>query len=142
MFFHLDASNGGYFAGSIFAKYAMERICDHNDLIGVIEDAANNLADSSPLLEEMRLVLVDLLRFNYLKVIASQDQNRLRRIRDLYSNLSSNPNLNKDDLFWNAFGMCERSLKDFEAAVKHFRTSISYAKIAGKTMSPITLRTS
>lgn len=136
VFFHLDASNGGYFAGSIFAKYAMERICDHNDLIGVIEDAANNLADSSPLLEEMRLVLVDLLRFNYLKVIASQDQNRLRRIRDLYSNLSSNPNLNKDDLFWNAFGMCERALKDFEAAVKHFRTSISYAKNRGRNYVP------
>lgn len=136
VFFHLDATNSGYFAGSIFAKYAMERICDHNDLIGVIEDAANNLADSSPLLEEVRLVLVDLLRFNYLKVIASQDQNRLRRIRGLYSNLSSNQNLNKDDLFWNAFGMCERALKDFEAAVKHFRTSISYAKNRGGNYVP------
>ncbi|CUH75026.1 hypothetical protein TRM7557_00190 [Tritonibacter multivorans] len=136
VFFNLDASNDGYFAGSIFAKYAMEKICDHNDLIGVIENAANNLADSSPLFDEMRLVLVDLLRFNYLKVIASNDQNRLRRIRELYSNLSSNPNLNKDDLFWNAFGMCQRALKDFDAAVKHFRTSISYAKNRGKNYVP------
>ena len=78
----------------------MECICDHNDLIGVIEESANNLANSSSLFEEMRLILVDLLRFNYLKAIAGQDQGRFRRIRDLYSNLSSNTNLNKDDLFW------------------------------------------
>ncbi|WP_434286586.1 hypothetical protein [Celeribacter sp. SCSIO 80788] len=136
VFFNLERQAGGYFAGSIFAKYAMEKICEHNDLIEVIEKAANNLADSFPLFEEMKLVLVDLLRFNYLKVIAHQDQNRLRRIRDLYSNLSSNPNLNRDDLFWNAFGMCQRALKDFEAAVKHFRTSISYAKNRGGNYVP------
>lgn len=136
VFFNIEQGSGGYFAGSIFAKYAMEKICDHNDLIEVIESSANNLANSSPLFEEMKLVLVDLLRFNYLKVIASQDQKRLRRIRDLYSNLSSNPNLNKDDLFWNAFGMCQRALKDFESAVKHFRTSISYAKNRGRNYVP------
>jgi len=136
VFFNLQKGSGGYFAGSIFAKYAMEKICNHNDLIEVIENSANNLADSTPMFEEMKLVLVDLLRFNYLKVIASQDQNRLRRIKDLYSNLSSNPNLNKDDLFWNAFGMCQRALKDFEAAVKHFRTSISYAKNRGRNYVP------
>ena len=136
VFFNLESQGGGYFAGSIFAKYAMEKICDHNDLIEVIENSANNLANSAPLFEEMKLVLVDLLRFNYLKVIASQDQNRLRRIRDLYSNLSSNPNLNRDDLFWNAFGMCQRTLKDFDAAVKHFRTSISYAKNRGRNYVP------
>lgn len=136
VFFNLESQGGGYFAGSIFAKYAMEKICDHNDLIEVIENSANNLANSAPLFEEMKLVLVDLLRFNYLKVIASQDQNRLRRIRDLYSNLSSNSNLNRDDLFWNAFGMCQRALKDFDAAVKHFRTSISYAKNRGRNYVP------
>lgn len=136
VFFNIEKGSGGYFAGSIFAKYAMEKICDHNDLIEVIENSANNLANSSPLFEEMKLVLVDLLRFNYLKVIASQDQNRLRRIGELYSNLSSNPNLNKDDLFWNAFGMCQRALKDFESAVKHFRTSISYAKNRGRNYVP------
>lgn len=136
VFFNLENQSGGYFAGSIFAKYAMEKICDHGDLIEVIENSANNLADSSPLFEEMRLVMVDLLRFNYLKVIASQDQHRLRRIRDLYSNLSSNPNLNRDDLFWNAFGMCQRALKDFDAAVNHFRTSISYAKNRGRNYVP------
>lgn len=136
VFFNPEEGAGGYFAGSIFAKYAMEKICDYNDLIGVIEDSANNLASSEKLFEEMRLVLVDLLRFNYLKVIASQDQNRLRRISSLYSNLSSNPNLNKDDLFWNAFGMCQRALEDFGAAVKHFRTSISYAKNRGKNYVP------
>lgn len=136
VFFNIEKGSGGYFSGSIFAKYAMEKICDHNDLIEVIERSANNLANSSPLFEEMKLVLVDLLRFNYLKAIASQDQNRLRRIRDLYSSLSSNPNLNKDDLFWNAFGMCQRALKDFDSAVKHFRTSISYAKNRGKNYVP------
>jgi len=136
VFFNLEKDSGGYFAGSIFAKYAMEKICDHNDLIGVIEKSANNLASSVPLLEEMKLVLIDLLRFNYLKVIASQDQNRLRRIGQLYSNLSSNPNLNKDDLFWNAFGMCQRALKDFKSAVDHFRISISYAKNRGRKYVP------
>lgn len=136
VFFNTGKGSGGYFAGSIFAKYAMEKICDYNDLIGVIEKSASNLANSSPLFEEMKLVLIDLLRFNYLKVIASQDQNRLRRIGELYSNLSSNPNLNKDDLFWNAFGMCQRALKDFDAAVKHFRTSISYARNRGKNYVP------
>ncbi|WP_176695496.1 SIR2 family protein [Phaeobacter sp. B1627] len=136
LFFNPIDGGNGYFSGSIFAKYAMEKICNHNDLIGVIEKSANNLADNYPLHEEMKLVLVDLLRFNYLKVIASGDQVRLKRIRNLYSNLSSNPNLNKDDLFWNAFGMCERALNNFEPAVKHFRTSISYAKLRGKFYIP------
>lgn len=136
LFFNPIDGGNGYFAGSIFAKYAMEKICNHNDLIGVIEKSANNLADNYPLHEEMKLVLVDLLRFNYLKVIASGDQMRLKRIRELYSNLSSNANLNKDDLFWNAFGMCERALKNFDPAVKHFRTSISYAKLRGKFYVP------
>ncbi|MBU2944647.1 SIR2 family protein [Shimia thalassica] len=136
VFFNVEKGSSGYFAGSIFAKYAMEKICDHNDLIGVIEKSANNLADSDPLFEEMKLVLVDLLRFNYLKAIAGQDQSRLRRIGELYSNLSSNSNLNKDDLFWNAFGMCKRALKDFDSAIKHFRTSISYAKNRGRNYIP------
>lgn len=136
LFFSPEAGGNGYFAGSIFAKYAMEKICDHSDLVAVIEKSAGNLSRSYPLYEEMRLVLVDLLRFNYLKVIASDDQSRLKRIRDLYSNLSSSPSLNKDDLFWNAFGMCERALKNFEAAVKHFRTSISYAKLRGRAYVP------
>lgn len=136
LFFTAENDSNGYFSGSIFAKYAIEKICDHSDLIDVIEKSASNLANSHPLYEEMKLVLVDLLRFNYLKAIANGDQIRLKRIRDLYSNLSSNSNLNKDDLFWNAFGMCERALKNFESAVKHFRTSISYAKLRGPYYVP------
>lgn len=136
VFFSPETGGNGYFSGSIFAKYAMERICDHGDLLEVIERSASNLAKCYPIYEEMRVVLVDLLRFNYLKVIASDDQVRIKRIRALYSNLSSSPSLNKDDLFWNAFGMCERALKNFEAAVKHFRTSISYARLRGSSYVP------
>lgn len=136
LFFNPLGGGNGYFAGSIFAKYAMEKICDHSDLVDVIEKSAYNLSGSYPIYEELRLVLVDLLRFNYLKVIASGDHRKLQRIRDLYSSLSSSPNLNRDDLFWNAFGMCERALSNFDAAVKHFRTSISYAKLRGQYYVP------
>lgn len=136
LFFSPSGGAGGYFKGSVFAKYAMEKICVPEDIIGTIEQAANNLANSRPLFPEVKLVLVDLLRFNYLKVIAGKDHSRLKRISKLYSNLSSNSNLNNDDLFWNAFGMSERSLSNFDSAVKHFRTSISYAKLRGPNYVP------
>ena len=128
VFFLPQNSSGGYFSGSLFAKYAMERICDADDLLAAIEIAANRYAGIRYISQEAKLMLIDLLRFNYLKVIAGKDRDRLSRIRDLYSNLSANPNLNKDDLFWNAFGMCERQLEHFDEAVRHFRTGISYSK--------------
>ncbi|BAQ67588.1 hypothetical protein NHU_00418 [Rhodovulum sulfidophilum] len=129
IFFSPGEEVGGYFSGSLFAKYAMERICDANDLLEAIEIAANRYAEIRYISQEAKLILIDLLRFNYLKVIAAGDRKRLLRIRDLYSNLSANKNLNRDDLFWNAFGMCERQLANYEEAVRHFRTGISYSKV-------------
>ncbi|KAB0537337.1 tetratricopeptide (TPR) repeat protein [Pseudochrobactrum saccharolyticum] len=78
--------------------------------------------------QEIKLIIVDLLRFNYLKVIAGDNKSRLDVIQKLYSKLSANSKLNKDDLFWNAFGMCERQLGNYSEAIKHLRTGISYAK--------------
>ncbi len=136
IFFSPEDEASGYFSGSIFAKYAMEKICAADDILSVIEVAANNFAEFQHISNESKLVLVDLLRFNYLKVIADGNRERLERIRKLYSNLSANQNLNNDDLFWNAFGMCERSLQNFEVAIKHFRTGISYSKQRGRYYVP------
>lgn len=136
IFFSSNGMSGGYFSGSLFAKYAIEKICNSDDLLGVIEYAANRFSGIRDISQEAKLLLIDLLRFNYLKVIAGNTRSRFHRIKELYSHLSANPNLNKDDLFWNAFGMCERQMGNFNDAINHFRTGISYAKNRGGKYIP------
>ena len=126
LFFNAEDS-GEYFRGSIFAKYAIQNICNSDDLLDTIQIAVDNLSSAKSTSRESKTVLVDLLRFNYLKVVADEKKERLEKIRDLYSNLAANPKLNRDDLFWNAFGMCERQLSNYGEAIKHIRTGISYA---------------
>jgi SIR2-like domain len=131
-----QGNSGRYFRGSVFAKYAIESVCESNDLLSTIGFAAGKLARLRSESTESKSILIDLLRFNYLKAVAKTDKTKLSLISEMYADLSKESRLNTDDLFWNAYGMCEREMQNFETAIRYFRNGIKYAEIKGARYIP------
>lgn len=132
--FLIPDSHGIRYHSSVFSKYVLENACNPDDVIKVIRKTVVRLATSPEISNDYKKLLADLMRFNYLKSLCSD--NNFDRTWDFYEKLSAYPEITRDDLFWNAFGMCERARHNFGDARKHFYTSISYAKNRGQRYVP------
>ena len=103
--FVLSDRSGVYYTSSIFSKFAIENLCDADDLARVIEDSLEVLIHGAGVSGDLFHVARELMRFNYLKSLA-RDGN-FDRIAEIYDRVSRIPALHEHDLFWLQYGMLE-----------------------------------
>ncbi|MCF6304897.1 MAG: SIR2 family protein [Rhodobacteraceae bacterium] len=132
--FLVPDSFGIRYHSSVFSTFALDNALDSVDVTKVIQATVLKIATAPDLSQDYKRLLIDLMRFNYIKKLAIK--NNFDHIFDFYDILSAEPEIAKDDLFENAFGMCERERGNLLEAMKHFRTSIALARNRGKFYVP------
>jgi hypothetical protein len=132
--FVLSDRAGTLYSSSIFSKFAIETICDREDLATVIEEALVYLVDGPSISGDLFHVSRELMRFNYLKSLA-RDGN-FDRVADIYDHVSRLSALHEHDLFWLQYGMLERARHNFPKARRHLVESRGYARKKGSTYIP------